>query len=698
MMQDLEEIQQYSSNEIGRLFENEVYELFNTNLKFEFCKKNYFLESSTGKLEYDVVAKDDYKLFVVQCKAADKTKKKDFKDIVLSFQSRAKIFLKEFKNDTMFIDITEVIFILWTKNIKLDDQAVKIITKINNDRFEKTKIHLEDYSSLKYSIDLSDKIGEYAKFDLFSRYNLLPPEEKPFELTALKTKLGGKTCYLFYSNAKNLLRYTFVARRSATNPVLREYNLPQEKEEYYQRLIDKNRLKNIAKFINQGGYFPANLILSIKKGSTLKFVKALNLNNNVEVGTLTLGSKYGSLWIIDGQHRLYSYSKTTNQEDQIPCIAFENMDLAEERKVFLDINKEQKAIDSILIWDLEGTANPESVNGIISRIVKEIAKQEPFKDKVYIPLHGLKKGRNLINISAFCTGIKKSGITKDVLPNIRGMKNPLVAHNTEETVKLVSRAILMYFNSLNSTHKDDVNRFILSNAGVPTLLYVLEPIISYIKRSPKLDNFTPFKDIISEYLDEIFKDVAEIKKVKLTLNGEAGRSELARNIGFFIREKLKLGEKFWPELEEIQYADTFGRLERRLASFVASSLGEITTNWFKDRVPSDIVDSISRKRKDKQSPYEDYLTYGQIKDIILNRKNWDEIYGNFFTSSNSFESKSDVTSALDFITNIRNRLSHARGPINKEDKTIADSYASKFNKLIPEYSDADDSQYSENLE
>ena len=81
----------------------------------------------------------------------------------------------------------------------------------------------------------------------------------------------------------------------------------------YQRLIKKKRLLEVRKFINEGGYFPNSLIISIDSdGKGVQFLPAGPKNDGAisRIGTLLIPKRYHSAYIIDGQHRLYGYSDT----------------------------------------------------------------------------------------------------------------------------------------------------------------------------------------------------------------------------------------------------------------------------------------------------------------------------------------------------------------------------------------------------
>src|ERR1700722_11475136 len=79
----------------------------------------------------------------------------------------------------------------------------------------------------------------------------------------------------------------------------------------YQRLIKKPRLSKIRKFIENSGYFANSVIASIDSGGKkIRFDTAGSAidGSASKMGVLYLPPQFRSIYIIDGQHRLYSYS------------------------------------------------------------------------------------------------------------------------------------------------------------------------------------------------------------------------------------------------------------------------------------------------------------------------------------------------------------------------------------------------------
>ena len=84
----------------------------------------------------------------------------------------------------------------------------------------------------------------------------------------------------------------------------------------------------------------------------------------VTPGELTLPDTYKSAWIIDGQHRLYGYTDLDGNEAQphLPFLAFEDISILDETKIFADINSKQKSVQKKLLDEITGEIKLDSAN------------------------------------------------------------------------------------------------------------------------------------------------------------------------------------------------------------------------------------------------------------------------------------------------------------------------------------------------
>ena len=164
----------------------------------------------------------------------------------------------------------------------------------------------------------------------------------------------------------------------------------------YQRLIKKSRLKKVAEFVEDGGFFPNSIILNVESGSAeggLQFDPAGKSPSGRRLGLLHLPQTYRAAYVIDGQHRLYGYANSDRAEtDLIPVVAFVDLPGNEQVELFMQINENQQAVpknlrntlNSDLLWNSETTTNGPAPSVCISPSTSASSKSSPLFDRVII--------------------------------------------------------------------------------------------------------------------------------------------------------------------------------------------------------------------------------------------------------------------------------------------------------------------------
>lgn len=203
---------------------------------------------------------------------------------------------------------------------------------------------------------------------------------------AIRGKMGGRTYYSFSIEPERLLKIGYVLHRNDANRSM----MPT-----YQRVIKKSRLKQVREFVDDGGYFPNSVIISIDAPRNgLEFdLKHGDGDDIAKLGILHLPKKYCSAYIIDGQHRLYGYSGSVYAEtNTIPVVAFENLEKEEQIRLFMEINENQKAVpknlrntlSSDLLWTSESFA--ERRKALRLRVAEELGENQasPLYSRVLI--------------------------------------------------------------------------------------------------------------------------------------------------------------------------------------------------------------------------------------------------------------------------------------------------------------------------
>ena len=322
------------------LFEDKIWVLFaemgfsNMNSDRNF-RMQYDYRNPDITQQIDIFAADDETVLIVECKAAKELKTGVFKKPIEAFYGQMdglrKQALSRFPG-------RKVKFIWATSNY--------IMNNADMEKLKEWNITYFNDATVNYYLELVKHLGSCAKYQLLG--NLFANQDiknMNNRIPAIQGKMGGYTYYSFSIEPEKLLKIGYVLHRSEANKSM----MPT-----YQRLIKKKRLKDIQNFIEEGGYFPNSIIISLdNNGRKLQFdsaPKEFQIEDSIsKLGILHLPKKYRSAYIIDGQHRLYGYSDTDYAtKNSIPVVAFEDLEREEQVQMFMDINENQKAVPKTL--------------------------------------------------------------------------------------------------------------------------------------------------------------------------------------------------------------------------------------------------------------------------------------------------------------------------------------------------------------
>lgn len=137
----------------------------------------------------------------------------------------------------------------------------------------------------------------------------------------------------------------------------------------FQRTLDEKRALEIANYIdNEQGTIPSAIILSaqdvagveiIGKGRTIEFLPDPR-----------------AFLILDGQHRVYGFSKAKSTL-RVPVIIYVGLSRKEESRLFIDINSKQKGVPSELLLDIKRMAEYENSTEGLMRDIFDTFHSDP---------------------------------------------------------------------------------------------------------------------------------------------------------------------------------------------------------------------------------------------------------------------------------------------------------------------------------
>lgn len=602
--------------------------------------------------QIDVFAADEETVILVECKVANEEGQyKDFKKDIEAFHGEADGLRKEIKNRYPGRKIKQIFA---TKNYLVSDANKEYLKQFGIAYFSENEID--------YYQELVNHLGSAAKYQLLG--NLFANQEimnMDGRIPAIQGKMGGHTYYSFSIEPEKLLKIGYVLHRSEINSDM----LPT-----YQRIIKKSRLKSVQNFIENKGYFPNSIIISIdtKNKKPLQFDRAKNQVDGAvaNLGILHLPKMYRSAYIIDGQHRLYGYSGSMYaSKEAIPVVAFENLDKKEQVRLFMDINENQKAVSKNLRNTLNADIQWESDIKRERREALKLRMAQKFGESSISPLYG----RVLI-------GEDKQTITRCItMESIRLALNAgemiskynkkdeievtgvLDFDNEEKTLNYLFSYYCKCFNYLKGFLSDQwklgSESYITINNTIGGLLRTFDSIVMHLADEKNLTR--PLQISCDQlfadskyYLDSLitfFEDISEeniniIKKAR----GGAAPKDCCRLFEKAIHdERPKFQPKgfveYWEEHSKEYNADTIvkiAKIDKSIKLFIKTALVEKYGNDYKKEIPKETFRSTNQKVSDAEYEGEtldfwDALTLKNCRDIIINGSNWTDLFKEKFS-------------------------------------------------------------------
>jgi DNA sulfur modification protein DndB len=454
-----------------------------------------------GEKQIDVFAKDDEVVIVAECKTSNEIRKKSLqKDIEEFANLKGKIsesikqhYGSDFKPKIIWAIVTDKI--IWSK----EDKA----------RAAGENISIVTERELRYFVELAKHLGPAGRYQFLAHFleNQKVPGLENRRVPALRGKLGGNTFYAFVTTPERLLKIAFVNHRTLNDPK----GMPT-----YQRLITKGRIKQIHQFIEGGGFFPTNIIINFVAKPKFE-IKLKEDEADIHYGTLYLPEKYKSAWVIDGQHRLYGYSRLPElqRSQNIIVLAFQQMEKAGEANLFVTINHEQKTVPRTLLDDLQGelkwaSDNPrERIIAMCSRLVNVLNGEPGGPFHMRVVQTGLRSTRETcLTLPALLEAFKKSELLGRVGKKTKLYEaGPFTGADDFATLDRARHALEDVFLILKEANPDawraGADGSVWTNTGVAALLMVIAEAIKTFEQSSKLD----CKELPSEEIAEQVQDI-----------------------------------------------------------------------------------------------------------------------------------------------------------------------------------------------
>ena len=331
---------------IDRQLEDDVWVLlYRMGFKDLNVDRNFTIQTSGNApgRQLDVFAKDDETVFIVECTHSRDIGPKSVKGLIDKLAG-----IRE--------EVVKAVHTHYGRETKLKIKCAIAIRNIelraaDKARAESSGIPIITDDDISYFLRLTEILKGAARYQFLGRYlQNEKVEGLRTKVPATRGRAGKTTFYNFLISPHDLLRLSYISHMAKTS---------NDDLQTYQRMVKPSRLKAIGQYIDNGGTFPTNIVVNFKRDD-LHFDPGESFGDTA-TGILTLPGKYGSAWVIDGQHRLYGYAYSSRQEERdnsvVSVLAYENLPIREEIGLFVDINTQQVKVTRNLVNEIVSNLN-----------------------------------------------------------------------------------------------------------------------------------------------------------------------------------------------------------------------------------------------------------------------------------------------------------------------------------------------------
>lgn len=303
---------------------------------------------------------------------------------------------------------------------------------------------------------------------------------KKIKTKSIKTKFGDLTVFTQSMKIKDVINIFYVAVRGK-----------DEEEGAVQRVLNRQRISSIKKYVLEGNNFYSTFILNWTDSK----VKPEFKDSEITIPIVNYAAQ-----AIDGQHRLVGLQEALKEnetigEREILVTLSLNLKTKDAARIFININSEQKPVPRSLIYDLFGEIESDTNHSInrATDIADELNQnlESPFYSSIKYP--GQPKGVGLVDLSTVVSSLKKhlepDGVfASHKLTNLQNQKAVILNYFT---------AIKFYYDREEIWSNKNKNPF-LTNAG---FFGAIEHLIKNLlikcaeKKSFKTEDFKALLDL-----------------------------------------------------------------------------------------------------------------------------------------------------------------------------------------------------------
>lgn len=536
-------------------------------------------------------------------------------------------------------------------------------------------------SDLEYVEKMAAQVGSLARHQLYA-ITLSDKDTRSLArpYPALRAKMGQRTFYSFLIPAKDLLKYAYIHHRKLTEVA--------EAAQAYQRMLKPAKLREIVDYIDaEHRYFPNSVVVNF--AGNLRWQQHESFDGGVATGMITLPGRYGSAWVIDGQHRLYGAARAQH-DVLLPVIAFEDIGQGEQARLFVDINQKQTTVPSSLLWDLycdiyrEDSSPHNQRLYQVAETARALATAGPMAGRIAVESLGM-SGAASLSLTTVCTTINHFSPWDQ-------LRHPSEPGRTPERA---ARLIGTYIEALQLVWPEEwqltQGGWLFTNNAFTILYMVFRDLVVHLYAAGQSRLFTEgasvelrraFVELLQPVAEKMRADDRERANVTENIRRATGRGpqgEVAAYLDVLIQEAnpgfsaARMQDRALPRsptlTSEPELVSRCRKAEEHLRSRVERDLMAYYPEdlWWRRGVPGNVKDALDRRWEqevranpslgrevDPTARKYTLIDLGQLMDVILYGSNWTELFDDVFGT------KENVKLRIGQVKRLRDAGAHGR--------------------------------------
>lgn len=360
---------------ISNLNHSAIFDLSKISNKNAPKINNEVIETYKEKPQTDIVVIFDRHIFIIECKAT----KDNLSHSKLMGRTRDVNGLRQYKDlrirELFGDDVLIPLHMVCSKGFNSSNQDHKEL-------LSKHQIILfsEKYRNYIDTVRKESQSPEFAYIQLLGFFRKDKPDYgTKTSIDSFHSKSGKNKkhdVFTFSISPDEMLKISTVSHQAKSLI----FDEDDRSTEYYQRLLKKGRVKDISNWLSKNqNPFPNNILVSYRGASKLVWEKNPIKDNEKgmgkSVGVLKFDACPGTFHVIDGQHRLFSYTGiekkpgSIRETHRLIVTVFDGMSPSEEADMFLEVNEKAQPISPALIMEIQYASQKVFLRNLANSIV-----------------------------------------------------------------------------------------------------------------------------------------------------------------------------------------------------------------------------------------------------------------------------------------------------------------------------------------